>query len=134
MWYSLGMIKQQSKFREIIEDTREWAEELAFEHPNCYTEDLCGLCAIVSKELYARLTAQDFVCEIAYNDRHCFLIYRGKVLDLTATQFGKLRIFISSELDKGDWKIEERFTDIDELSNHQEYNGWYPEQVHLNYE
>lgn len=126
-------MKKQTKLREILTTTREWAEEIARHSPHHYKRDLCGLCAIVSKELFKRLTEAGFECSVGYNIKHCFVLYKSRILDLTASQFGKPRIYIPSIKGKEErhWEIEEEFTNIDELSNHQEKEGWFNEQIYI---
>ena len=127
------MRKQRTKFRSILEETRAWAEVIAFENPDSYKIDLCGLCSITTKELHTRLKAEGLSSEIACNDRHCFLIYRNRIVDLTATQFDEPRIFISklSGKEEGYWKIDGLFDNIEDVSNYQEELGWYEEQIIL---
>lgn len=127
------MRKRQSKFKRILKATRKWGEEISAYRPDYYDSGLGGLCAIVSKELFARLRAEGLDCEIAYNTKHCFVLYKNRVIDLTATQFNKPRIHIFSikGRDKGNWTIKKTFTNIKELSDYQEERGWYQSQIEL---
>lgn len=127
------MRNQTNRLKTILNDTRKWAEEIAEKYEYDYTSDLCGLCAITSKELFIRLTEQGYKCKIAYNSKHCFVLYKNRVFDLTATQFGKPRIHIFSIKGKikGRWKIDKVFTNIDNLSDYQEEKGWCQEQIYI---
>ena len=120
------------KLKKILKDTRKWAEQLAEEFPLDYHENLTGLCAIVSKELFTRLIANGYKCEIAYNDRHCFVLHnKNRVIDLTASQFGlaDISIFTLSGKTRRYWKIVKTFTNIKDLASHQKKRGWNDEQI-----
>lgn len=131
--YTFIMRNQTNRLKDILNDTREWAEEIAEEYEEDYTNDLCGLCAIVSKELFIQLSYHGYKCKIAYNAKHCFVLCKNRVFDLTATQFGKPRIYIFSTKGniKGKWKIDKVFTNANDLSDYQEEKGWFQSQIYL---
>jgi len=122
------------KLKKILKTTRKWAEKQADEFPLDYGEDLSGLCAVASKKLYKKLKANGFNCELAYNDRHCFVLHnKHRVIDITASQFGlgRINVFtLHDNIEDGHhWVIKKTFTDVDELSDYQIERGWYDEQI-----
>lgn len=60
---------------------------------NCYYEDLEGMCAIASYSLFCELNKCSGLsgCAIglALADSHCFVVVNNKIVDITASQFGK---------------------------------------------
>ena len=76
------------KILTIATETRSWAEK----HVYCFSDDLEGLCAIASVELFRRLKQQKIEAKIhlASHDEflHCYVTVNDYVVDLTATQFG----------------------------------------------
>jgi len=117
------------KLATILRETRAWAEEVQAQFPFDYGDDLCGLCAVASKELFTRLKANGFKdVLIACNDCHCFVIYKGRVLDVTATQFRKPAIYISRNI-SGYWNAETIFDNIEDINNFQQEVGWHDTQI-----
>lgn len=124
------------KLKEIVLETRAWGEKLPIARDYC--PDLAGLCAIVSKELCERLQQNGYKAKIAYNGHHCFVILQGRIIDLTATQFGnypkiyikKLPDYISSDKLYGStWYIEKLFDNPNDLPDYQETEGWPKYQI-----
>ena len=124
----MGEIKIM-KIKDILIETRKWAEGVAEEFG--YHSCLTGLCAIVSKELFVRLKANGYRCKIGYNNGHCFIIYKNRIFDLTATQFGKPEIYIFSLSVKtpSNWKIKRAFYSAKNLSDYQIEKSWPDEQI-----
>jgi hypothetical protein len=105
-----------------------------------FPEDLCGLCARASAELFDRLKQAGHPVSLGFvDDRgnysntdvtrggvHVFLIYNGThVIDVTATQFGTRRKVLVDRLGKR-WyhQLTEELTDIEELIMLQENMFW----------
>lgn len=53
-----------------------------------YDPDLCGLCGIASIFLYQRLKNEGYEPQMATSTSHIYIICDGKIVDITATQFG----------------------------------------------
>lgn len=75
-------------------EVRLWTENLSKEEGNWKSYDVAGYCAIASGELYRRLTAAGIEkVQLAMwlndntNDAHVFLVWRNRIIDVTATQF-----------------------------------------------
>lgn len=54
-----------------------------------YGKTLGGACAIMSLYLWRYLHRQGIRCQVRWSDGHCFVTYGNKIVDITATQFGK---------------------------------------------
>lgn len=116
------------KITKIMKRVRKWAEKVQAQNPYSYGADLCGLCAVASKELARRLQKHGYKCQLACNDFHCFVLYKGRVLDVTATQFRKPEIYISRYLG-GDWTPEAIFDSVEELTDYQYRVDWPEHQI-----
>lgn len=81
----------------IARQSRAYAEGLVQEYG--YPSDLCGLCAIASRDLWRRLHSRGFVAKIAHHPHHCFVIIPDLdiLVDVTATQFGKKPVEIRKQ-------------------------------------
>lgn len=82
--------------RSTAETVRYWAEGRAVGTEG--EEDLSGWCAIASAELWRRLSQRGFAVEIHAwicpqdkESAHVFLVVDDHVVDITATQFSKMR-------------------------------------------
>ena len=57
-----------------------------------FPADLCGLCARASYKLQTRLRAAGIEVDFVYGEfdtlDHCWVVYKKKIVDITATQFG----------------------------------------------
>jgi hypothetical protein len=116
------------RLKQILQETRQWAEQYAFD--NDYSDDLLCMCSIVSKELFERLKQYKYKCQLAYNYKHCFVLYRGYILDLTATQFGDYpEIYITRKFKFPFHHIQKIFNTSKALTNYQKRNGWPINQI-----
>ena len=85
----LEQIKQEAQ---II---REWAEQLQAKH-KLWHDSLAEMCGICSYALFKQLLQKGFSVCLASNDEHVFVTWRGYIVDITATQFGKKeKVYIS---------------------------------------
>lgn len=74
-----------AKILEIAEEVRVWGEIL--EANDICFENLRGLCAICSVELFVRLQERGFKPLFCLNSMHAFIIVDDHIVDVTATQF-----------------------------------------------
>jgi hypothetical protein len=88
------MIAELYAIKEAAKESRAWAEGLVAQYG--YPSDLCGLCALASKDLWRRLKARGIPARIAYCPGHVFvrIPHLNILVDVTATQFGKKKIEI----------------------------------------
>lgn len=118
------------KLKHILINTRKWAEKKADKIG--YDKTLSCMCAIVSKKLFRELKKNNIKCQIAINSCHCFIIINKKIIDLTATQFFKPKIYIKDIRKlKRYWKMKHIFNNDRAVSNYQKRNGWPLEQISL---
>ncbi len=133
--------------RRIAEHTRYWAQcNRTFIHVcdddndgfvnDKFEEDLCGMCAIASAELFRRLKDMGYSPKIALYDGddhcHCFVLVNGQIVDVTATQFGKnpVEIVNTNEKNLPDfWNPNMVFNSVEELIANQVTNGWPQYQI-----
>jgi len=132
-------MKPPIRFMEICRKAREWAEKYAREKTD-FDRDLCGLCAIASAKLHVMLKRAKYETTIVYGDGHVFLLWEDHVVDITATQFGRRKIFIIpyqklhkehkdyGYCDVGPWSIMNRFKKLKGLWSFQQRHGWPKEQ------
>lgn len=81
----------------IASRVRDWAEEIAAQYE--LPASLCGLCAIAARKLFRELKKSGYSSELMIHHKdslaHAFVVCQGFIIDVTATQFGKERIFIT---------------------------------------
>lgn len=126
-----------SKVYSIAQKARDWAEDYA--KKNSFTEDLCGLCAIASGELWRRLHDQRIYSAIAGSEYHFFnLLLNEKenwiILDITATQFGDRSIVMKNydEVNNNKefyWSILDVFNSDRDVLKYQKKYHWPEWQV-----
>lgn len=112
----------EKKATELVQSNGDWAID---------KDTLCGMCAIASAHLFTALQKACVPVELWSNSRHCFLIVEDSVVDITATQFGKSRIFIASVWRvKHDtrWAPELMHASVESLRVYQTRSGWPPPQ------
>tara|TARA_R110000868_G_scaffold391553_1_gene661767 strand:+ start:137 stop:547 length:411 start_codon:yes stop_codon:yes gene_type:complete len=124
----------------IATDVRYWAEGVA---EGTYKEgDLNGMCAIASAELWRHLNRKGikaelhgWICPQDEQSAHVFLVVDDHVVDITATQFSKLKnkiVFIEHKkmAERWDWyRSQDVFNDPKELIRWQKTWGWPGDQV-----
>jgi len=93
--------------REIKKAIKDLVEENDFLDRYIDLENYCGACAIASLAMYKRLREQGIDCTWAYGyhasqepwfgERHCWVEYKGKIIDVTYKQISEKskNIFIS---------------------------------------
>jgi hypothetical protein len=123
-------------------DVRLWAEERAV--GTYMEEDLCGMCAIASAELFRRLAKLGYKAELcAWVDEfecssHCFIVVDDHVLDVTATQFREtenITVFYEHirEAVKYAWyNAQHTFNDVKRLVKWQKKERWASDQIAWN--
>jgi len=123
------------KVYQIAERTRKWAEQINKQLEYMYDNDLCGMCAIASAELFLRLQRQGIDAVIVANNRHCFVLVDGyAIVDITATQFDimdvvhidhiGLNVKGSPDTTNNWWKAEHTFDNLDAFLQWQYKTGW----------
>jgi hypothetical protein len=104
-------MKQIDQIREIATVARAWAEHRNEQLDYAYDNDLGGMCAIASAHLLTQLHGAGFKAAHAVgNHGHYFVMWRGWVVDITASQFSKPDVYIVRHRDlseEGEWKIED---------------------------
>jgi len=87
---------------------REWAERMQAELGH-WADDLGGMCAVASYELFLALRRRGVDAAFAHNPGHAFVIVADRVVDITATQFDEEAVLIR-RLDEasGHWKVRHR--------------------------
>jgi hypothetical protein len=86
---------KSNEIEKLIEVIRPIRLKIYLKYQSRFGDDLGGCCAIASGILFEQLS-QNFknikiVISTEINDSgcsHCFLIYKGYIIDITATQFG----------------------------------------------
>lgn len=113
---------------------RQWCEGLAVASGKDHAT-LAGYCSIAAYELMCRLQAdpelQTEVIVFAKSDFHAFVLVRGLVVDVTATQFvntdpveGVWIMDLSDEPDAGVWVATETASTPAEVLNLKCWGGW----------
>tara|TARA_Y100000310_G_C20551514_1_gene748328 strand:- start:357 stop:785 length:429 start_codon:yes stop_codon:yes gene_type:complete len=89
-----------TKIHALAVETRQWAERFREQHKNHFQRNLQGMCAVTSAYLFKRLTDEGLYPKIGYARArfvgHVFVICNGLVVDVTASQYGKKKIIVSS--------------------------------------
>lgn len=83
---------QKRKVYNAARRARRWAER-NWQSYYC-DETFCGLCGVAAAQLLTELQKDGIYAKIACSDEHAFVLYRGYVIDVTATQFGEPKILI----------------------------------------
>lgn len=125
--------------RSVATAVRYWAEGQA---EGTYKEgDLNGMCAIASAELFKQLKDKGFnpelhcwICPMDEQTAHVFLVVNDHVVDVTATQFTRLRdkiIYIEHkrEAEQWDWyQSQTVFATPADLARWQKKTKWPADQ------
>ena len=75
--------------KQIAKEVRVWGELL--ERNGICFENLRGLCAICSVELFTRLQKEGYKPLFCFNTCHAFVVVDNKIVDVTASQFSLYR-------------------------------------------
>lgn len=108
----------------IAQDVRIWAEEnhlwMGFH------DDLRGMCAVASAELFRRLEENQIGAVFACNPDHCFVVCKDYyLLDITASQFGQDDVVVIEDYESIDavnypyWQVSDSYNSIPELVTYQ---------------
>lgn len=129
----------QKTLFDVAIDVRVWAEARA--EGTYMASDLNGMCAIATAELHRRFSRiglaaeiHAWVCPHDGQSAHVFLVVDDYVVDVTATQFSKMRgqrIYVRHlrEAEEWDWYQSQRqFNNIAGLLRWQKKHGWPAEQ------
>jgi hypothetical protein len=122
------------EIRLIATRVRRWAEKYAEE--NNHYNDLCGMCAIASGELWRELRREGGNPILCLKDdgpgAHVFVECSGYLVDITATQFEENRVVVRrKELawkQRDWWQPTWKCKFITEFRAHQRKDGWPKEQ------
>ena len=114
---------------------RRWAEKYAKLHD--HFDDLCGMCAIASGELWRRLRligGKPVFCYVddGEGDAHVFIECDGYLIDVTATQFEENRVVVrrkkSAWAQRDWWKATWRCRSITAFKAQQIKDQWPTDQ------
>lgn len=122
------------KVREVASKAREWAEIKQRKYQFLFRPDLCGMCAKASGYLFELLSKEGIKAKIAINDKHCFVIVNDYIVDITATQYGREKIYIIPLAEAENqyynyWTVTATFDNIEVVRNYQESEGWAEHQM-----
>ncbi len=76
------------RIKTIARRVRKWAEKLQHDRPSLWSTSLGGMCGICAYEIFKRARRAGIRCRVAMSCHHAFVLYRGHIIDVTATQFG----------------------------------------------
>jgi hypothetical protein len=103
----------RSELIKLAKQVRLWAETKSERYD--FPTDLSGMCCIVSRKLFRVLKANGLKPKIhlrqARWDSHAFVVCNGWIVDVTASQFGKIRVWVvrQEKYATGKWKTTEVF-------------------------
>lgn len=120
----------RSKLYNAARRARRWAEK---NRQSYYcTDDMCGLCGVAAVKLWEELRKDGIKAQIACHDYHAFVLYRGYIVDVTATQFKLPKILICKKqyLKKEDYKYTHTFRSPKKFIEHQRLTGWPEDQIY----
>jgi len=135
--------------RSTAETVRFWAEgRAAMQYGRGrlgWEEDLNGWCAIASAELWRQLSSLGFkpelhawICPQDNESTHVFLVVEDHVVDITATQFSKMRnipVYIEHVKEAARWnhyQTQSVFASPTELIRWQKKGRWPSDQIAWN--
>ena len=124
------MVAQDPLIIELATCARNWAE--TSRHRHNWPADLRGMCAIANSHLYRVLKDRGIRFWLVENDHHVFLLRNGRVLDVTATQFGDEygRVLFKKHMDLDDtWRVDRKFASLDALNTYMKSTRWPPYQT-----
>jgi|2_EtaG_2_1085320.scaffolds.fasta_scaffold03003_7 hypothetical protein len=89
-----------TKIHALAIETRQWAEKFRKQHKDQFKRNLSGMCAVASAYLFKKLKDEGFYPKIGYARKdmtgHVFVICNDLVIDVTASQYGKRKVTVSS--------------------------------------
>jgi len=83
---------RRSELKKVEEIAKKVREKVVKKYRRKFGNDLCGCCAIASGLLHTELLKNSITSKIAMvnlksGGSHCFVIYKGYIVDVTASQF-----------------------------------------------
>lgn len=123
---------QRRKVYNAARRARRWAER-NWRSYYCH-EDMCGLCGVAAARLLIELRRDGIHARIACSDEHAFVIYRGHIIDVTATQFGEPEVLIRTypKEEFHNWHYHATFRSVRSFVAFQEREGWPSDQIITN--
>lgn len=132
----------QKRLEAVAISVRHWAEAVACEAR--LRDDLTGLCAIASAELFDQLETIGlrpelhlWTCVQDGISSHVFVVLDDVVVDITATQFSKMRapkVYIAHKriAERWEWyQSQEVFDTVRDLIRYQKKHRWPSNQIAL---
>jgi|SRR5689334_11094793 len=95
---------ERAKCIRIAKKIRRWA--VKYRKIGYFPDDLEGMCGIAAVALMRALERHGMQARIGLSNCHAYVIYKGYVLDVTATQFGKAPVVCRRQRDiyiEEDW-------------------------------
>jgi len=121
---------------QIAEEVRVWGELLEC-NGICF-ENLRGLCAICSVELFIRLQKEGYKPLFCFNTCHAFVVVDNKIVDVTASQFSLYRntkiLICDADDDRLTMEHDQEIVcdNISDIIDELDDVGW-PEEIHPQY-
>jgi hypothetical protein len=112
------MMDYWGKVRRITKASRNVMEHYA--KANNFNKDLGGLCFDASAYLAKRLRRNGIRSKVVASNYHCFLKLKGKIIDITASQFGGPAILIVDQ-DKADKVLTRSYKNTYKAGSRNEY-------------
>lgn len=121
------------RIERIARNVRRWAENAYRAHRRYYTRDLGGLCSITAVEIFKRCRRAGFSPVLCCNAIHSFVAVDGKIVDVTATQFGRepvLVVPIRRGLSEA-YRAQALFDSVRDFRRYLRSNEWPRHQINL---
>lgn len=117
---------------------RRKTEKIQRHNRSLFDKDLTGLCGVASVILWKELKKDKITAQIIANDEHAFVMYKGHILDVTATQFSRSnpQVLIKPRPMQGNeswWCIQDKFRSAKSFMEYQKSVDWPGEQIFLDY-
>lgn len=111
----------KTKLFGIAKKARAKCERVNNKH-DLFPDTLDGMCGIASAYLFKELKKHKLNPTLAENSSHCFILCKGYIVDITASQFGYRRVVVEEIEDlEGDgwWNTENTFKSLSKFNTHQ---------------
>lgn len=128
--------EEYKKIKKVAKDVRAWSERKAETHG--FDPDLSGFCTIGTRFLFRALRKHNIPAQIALHDSdnddcHAFALYKEWIIDITASQYGKRKVYIK-ELKKENnrhWVVNNTFDSERKFIKYLRETDWVEGQVSL---
>ena len=123
-------MKIPDKLHKIAKSARAKCERVNNKH-DLFPDTLDGMCGIASAYLFKELKRYKLNPTLAENNNHCFILCKGYIIDITASQFGYRRVVVEEKEElEGDgwWEVENTFKSLKKFNTHQKKT--WPEFQH----